>query len=367
MRTIRVLASVVCSTSLTACEAPTVPAPLADSGASYFPAATWRTADPVSAGFDRRAIDALRRDIDRGTYGSVDGVAVVRFGHVVLEHYNGWSPGQRHTMQSVTKSVTSLLFGIAASQHPSAATLDRPVLELFTQYPAIANLDDHKRALTLRHLLSMRTGMNFYEQPYAGSPLEELNRSTGDWVKYVLDRPMLEAPGQHWAYNSGAAIVMCGVIRELAGEPVNVFARRELFERIGVTSALWYVSAFDALPHCGGGLQLTLIDLARIGYLVLRGGAWSGTQVVPSDWLTASVQPYSTGASVFFSNSGASYGYYWWLFPDPGGSSTGVIAGSGNGGQWLFVVPSKDLVVAVIASSGDGLGILYDGVLASIR
>jgi CubicO group peptidase (beta-lactamase class C family) len=178
---------------------------------------------------------------------------------------------------------------------------------------------------------------------------------------------MLEAPGLRWGYNSGGSIVMCGVIREIVGEPIHVFARRELFEPIGVTSQLWYVSAFDALPHCGGGLSLKLSDLARIGYLVLRGGVWNGAQVVPSDWLTASVQPYSTGAPVFFSGFGSSYGYYWWLFPEPGGSNTGVIAASGSGGQWLFVVPSKDLVVAVIASNGDGLGLFYDGVLASLR
>ena len=89
---------------------------------------------------------------------------------------------------------------------------------------------------------------------------------------------------------------------------------------------------------------------------------------IPPAWLAASITPDSRGGPVFFSNYGSAYGYFWWLFPTRrGGNDTGVIAASGSGGQWLFVVPSLDLVVAIVASNGAGLDLMYDGVLSAIR
>jgi CubicO group peptidase (beta-lactamase class C family) len=209
--------------------------------------------------------------------------------------------------------------------------------------------------------------MDYWEQPYSDSPHDSLNRSTGDWTKFILDRRMTSTPGTTWAYNSGAAILTCSLIREIVKEPVSTFARRELFQPIGITSDTWFLSPFDGLPHCGGGLNLSTPDLARIGYLVLRNGKWGDKQVVPSAWITEMTRPYSSGSALYFANYGSKYGYFWWLFPETrNGSGAGVWAGSGTGGQWLFVVPSQDLVIALTASSGDGLDLLY-AVLAGVR
>lgn len=155
--------------------------------------------------------------------------------------------------------------------------------------------------------------MDFYEQPYDDSPLDQLNRSAGDWTKFILDRPMTGAPGNEWAYNSGAAILSGAVIREISGTNVDAFARTELFEPIGVRGETWFKSPFDGLPHCGGGLNLRTVDLARVGYLVLRGGAWGSRQIIPPAWLAASIAPDSRGGPVFFSNYGSAYGNFWAL------------------------------------------------------
>ena len=342
---------------------------LSDSGATYFPGAAWRHATPAQVGFDSARISALERDISGSRFGAIDALMVVRFGYLVVEHYNSWSPERAHTMQSVSKSVTSLLFGIVEAQHGGdRAILDRRVTDLLRRYEPFANDDPRKRALTLRHLLMMRTDMGFWEQPYAGSPLDQLNRSTGDWTRFILDRPMTGQPGKDWAYNSGAAILTCAVIRELTGENADALARRELFAPIGVVGESWFKSSYDGLPHCGGGLGLRPVDMTRIGYLVLRRGRWGDRQLVPSRWIDTSTAALSRGPELIFSSFNSGYGYFWWTFPTyRGGSDAGVIAASGSGGQWIFVVPSLDLVVAVAASNASGLDLLYDGVLASLR
>jgi CubicO group peptidase (beta-lactamase class C family) len=359
----------------TGCAQATAPAQLPgarqvdDSGAAYWPAAAWRAASPAALGMDTTQLAAMTRDIAAGRYGTVDGVIVVRFGWLGLERYFGWDAGTAHTLQSVTKSVTSLLYGIAtAGGTNDAGRLDRPVLDVFARYPAVANDDARKRALTMRDLLTMRTSMDFWEQPYPGSPLDVLNRSTGDWTKYILDRPMVGDPGTVWAYNSGAAILVGSAIREITGESPDAFARHALFAPLGIMGERWFRSPYDGLPHTGGGLYLRPLDLARIGYLVLRHGAWNGLQVVPRAWIDSSTRAVSQGAPVYFDQFGSGYGWFWWTFPTQrGGTGEGVIAASGSGGQWLFVVPSLDLVVAIVATNGHGLDLLYDGVLPAVN
>jgi CubicO group peptidase (beta-lactamase class C family) len=340
-----------------------------DSGEDYFPGEEWRTATPAQLDLDAGRINALIDNAQSGRFGSLHGLIVVRNGYVAVEEYFNWTPSQAHTMQSISKSVTSLLFGLVHQQHAAATPLNRTVLDMLPQYAGrLTNVDARKQSLTLRHMLTMRTGIDFYEQPYEGSPLAELNQSRGDWVKLVLDRPMRSAPGSEWAYNSGSPIVMCGLMRDLTGEGVDAFAQRELFDPIGVRDAWWYRSPFDGLPHCGGGLNLRPMDLARIGYLVLREGRWGSRQLVSKSWIEDSTAPHSTGSSLIFSSFNSSYGYYWWGFPDRrGGTNRTVIAASGSGGQWLFVVPDLDLVVAIVAENGAGLDLFYDGVLPAIK
>jgi CubicO group peptidase (beta-lactamase class C family) len=353
-------------TLIAGCNKAQVVAPLADSGTAYVPGAVWRTAAPAAAGVDPVRLARIQADVANGRFGAIDGLVVIRFGHLIHEHYGaGWSATRSHTLQSVSKSVTGLLYGMASGG--SAAALDLKVVDVMSRYAPIANRDGNKDALTMRHLLTMRTSMDYWEQPYPDSPHDSLNRSRDDWTRFILGRRMTGTPGTTWAYNSGAAILTCSVIREIAREPVVSYARRELLAPLGITSGSWFVSPFDSLPHCGGGLSLSPPDLARIGYLVLRRGKWGDKQLVPEAWIATMVQPVTTGSSIFFASHGAGYGYFWWLFPETrNGAGHGVYAGSGSGGQWLFVIPSKDLVIAVAASDGNGLDLLYD-LLGALR
>jgi len=323
-------------------------------GASYFPTAEWRTASPGQVGIDEARINSLAQRMQSNTIPGLNSLVIIREGYLVFERYfNGSSSSDVHTMQSVSKSVTSLIAGIAADQGKLDVTAS--IFDVLPTYQDLTVTDPRKRNVTLRQLLEMRSGINFYEQPYAGSPLERLNNSRDDWVRIALEPPMNANPGELWQYNSGGVIVIAAAVRRLTGVPFHVYARTQLFSRIGVTSALWYVSYYDSLAHAGGGLNLRALDLARIGYLVLRNGRWGSDQIVSEAWLRASLTPVTSGVTNYGAHR-TDYGRLWWLFAIDANGSTGnrseaIYVGIGNLNQWLFVVPRYDLVVVVTGQS----------------
>jgi CubicO group peptidase (beta-lactamase class C family) len=320
---------------------------------------------------DQSKLDDLSSQIESHRISTLNGLVVVRHGYVVHEQYsNGSSENQLHEMQSVTKSVTSLLMGIAIDQG-KIASVDAKALDFFPDYRDFKNLDDRKRAVTLKSLLTMQSGIDFYEEPYPGSPLEQLNNSRGDWLRIIFDQPMNAAPFERWQYNSGGVIGLGGVINRAAGVSADQFARQNLFEPIGINSFYWFSGNPNGLPHMGGGLSLRARDLARIGYLVLRKGKWGDRQIVSEQWLNESTMHHVRHPRTFGSHP-LDYGYLWWLLPLDNQSSSGwdddIITASGAKGQWLFIVPKYDLVVAATSSGAflDPLNFLYSSILPAI-
>ena len=348
---------------------------LGQDAATYWPGTSWRTATPAEVGVDASAIGSLVSRLRSGSLGAEHALVIVRKGYLITdEYFAGWTADSIHTEQSVTKSVASLLTGIAIARG-DIRSVDQPLVELLNRYAPIAALDDRKRALTVRDLLTMRTGMDWNEDQYPGSPLETLNNLRTDWLRFVVDWPMREQPGTRWQYNSGGVIALGGAIGVAGGMNTADYARTHLFRPIGIEGDKWYRGFPDALPHTGGGLFLSTRDLARVGYLVLRRGRWNTTQIVTDSWITESTRPIVT-PTYRLGGRTSSYGYLWWLYTLTGGQPDAttadiVIAASGAQGQWLFIVPRYDLVVAInagITSGPDpGLNILFDHVLPAMR
>lgn len=363
-----------------ACRDAAGPAPvplLGDDAATYWPSSEWRTTNPARVGIDEDRLGRLLERLRANAMPGVDEVVIVRRGYLVVdERFNGWRQDSIHTMQSVTKSVTSLLTGIAIARGELRG-VDQSVLDLFPSYANIANVDDRKRALTVRDLLTMRTGLDWSEAAYEGSPLQQLNQSSTDWLRFVLDWPMRETPGTRWEYNSGGVILLGGAIGIRAGVNTADFARTHLLRPIGIIGDKWIRGYPDLLPHTGGGLYITTLDLARIGYLVLRDGRWGDTQVVRAEWIAESTRPVVFGPRTFNSHP-TDYGYLWWLLPLDGVAGhtrtrdETVITAAGARGQWLFVVPRHDLVVAVTSTIVNGnegapLDFFYADILPATR
>jgi CubicO group peptidase (beta-lactamase class C family) len=332
---------------------PVEPVPV--DGAAYWPAAEWRRATPEQVGLDAGRIAGLVERLRGNQIPSIHSLLVVRQGYLAVEEYfNGSTAESVHTLQSVTKSVTSLLLGIAMDQG-AVASVDRPVIGFFPEYSDLRNLDDRKRAMTLRDILTMRTGLDWSEDPYEGSPLQALNATRTEWIRFVLDWPMREAPGTRFEYNSGGVIVLGGVIYNTTGLVADEFARRNLFDPIGVGPATWYTGGPNGLPHMGGGLNLRAKDMARLGYLVLRDGRWRTRQVISPAWLAASLAPAVLRPRTF-AGFPVDYGFLWWLLPLDGQGPTGarnetIYTAAGAQGQWIFVIPKHDLVIVVTAGT----------------
>jgi CubicO group peptidase (beta-lactamase class C family) len=161
-----------------------------------------------------------------------------------------------------------------------------------------------------------------------------------DSLRFVLDRPIVVEPGSRWNYNGGTTALLGHLIAAGTGMPLLAFSREKLFEPLGIRDLEWILMS-NGEPAGASGLRLRPRDLAKIGQLVLDRGRWNGRQIVPAEWLEESFKPR---ASV---EDGLQYGYQWWL----GQSPEPWIAGFGNGGQRLSIVPGRDLVVVIMAGN----------------
>jgi CubicO group peptidase (beta-lactamase class C family) len=299
----------------------------------------WSIATPSEAGLDAARMTGLVQRIRAGRYGRMTSLLVLRDDRLVVEEYfNGWSSGRSHMLQSVTKSVTALLTGIAVQR--GQLTLDDRVTPYFPQYEPIPG-DPRKRAITVGDLLTMRSGLDWDESIYAGSPLQRLNDCRCDWLRFVLDWPMRDAPGTRWEYISGNTILLGGLLGASTGERLDRFAATALFAPLRITSDTWARGLPDGLPHAGGGLSLRPRDIAKLGVLVLDEGRWQSDTVVRPDWIRLITSRVTGGVRTWAAHS-FDYGYGWWRTSDGGRD---VIAAAGAMGQWIFVVPSARLVM----------------------
>jgi CubicO group peptidase (beta-lactamase class C family) len=337
------------------------------------PAQEWPTAAPAKVGLDAAGLAALDSDLAAGKYGLVDSLLVIRCGKQAFEHgyerdydkiygerakttgplnhdlhgpYNYFStdfhPYYRHsdlhTMQSVSKTVTSITIGVAMQRGEFKADLDAPILPYFEGYQ-IANLDDRKRRITLRNLLTMTAGLEWHEDLAYDDPRNsaDVMEATHDWVQYVIDQPMAGEPGKAFVYNSGVTELLAHIFKKVTGTNVDEYAADYLFQPMGM-HYFWKHSP-KALPDTEGGLYLASRDLARIGALFLQNGVWDGKQIVGRDWIKQSVAP-----AVAVGEGGWKYGFQWWLVPYGKSKEKLAWAAHGFGGQQLIIVPEYDLI-----------------------
>jgi CubicO group peptidase (beta-lactamase class C family) len=309
---------------------------------TYWPTEGWRTSTPEEQGMDPQKLEAMLAEIkDREI--NLHSFLIIRNGYLVSETYFGpYDQDTKHEMQSVGRSWTSALIGIAMDKG-YIDTVDQRIVDFFPER-TFANMDQRKEAMTLEDVLTMRTGLEWQELPGA---FEQMQKSP-DWVQYILDRPMIEQPGTRWNYCSICSHVLTAVIYETTGINPRDFAEENLFRPLGISGVSWIADP-DGIPLGAGGFMLTPRDMAKLGYLYLRNGQWDGQQIVSSDWISQSTQTYSVV------NEHLGYAYHWVTIPEMKGYTA-----SGGGGQIILVLPEDDLVIVTTANTEESIFELID-------
>jgi CubicO group peptidase (beta-lactamase class C family) len=298
----------------------------------YWPTEGWRTSTPEEQGFDSGKL-AEGLQAMQGIH--LDSLLIIRNGYVVLDAYfYPYDNTIPHKLASVTKSVMTTLISIAADQ--GKLQLDQPMVSFFPDR-TIANLDDRKERVTVRHLASM---MNGFESGCLAGDEPTLNamRANPDWVQAALDREMVQEPGTGFCYDSPGMHLLSAILQEATGMTALDFARQNLFEPLGIREVFWQ-SDPQGYTHGWGDLYLKPRDAAKIGYLWLNSGVWEGKQVVSASWVAGSVKAHSDAGE-------DGYGYGWWVSED---SYFAV----GRGGQYIRVYPSFNALVVTTASGFD--------------
>lgn len=296
-----------------------------------WPTQGWHRSSPEAQGMDSSILAEAFDEIRRRQI-PIHSLAIVRNGYLVLDAYFWpFQDNLLHDTASVTKSVTSTLVGAAIGQHRLSG-VTQPVTQALGA-PTITNLDLRKERLTVEHLLTMTSGLDCHHKQ--GEITLAQMRASPDWTQFMLDLPMVAEPGSVYEYCSGGMHLLSGIISKASGSSALDFARRTLFAPLGIDRAGWPSDA-QGVSHGWGDLRLQPRDMAKIGYLWLRGGQWERRQLIPSDWMRAAVQVQSRPGP------GTGYGYGIWIYPD---RSPPIFEALGRGGQRISVVPSKDLVV----------------------
>jgi len=324
-------------------------------------AAAWSTASPEDAGFSADLPDKLDAGIRSGLLGGVHAVLVSRDERLVLQRYyqgadESWGrplgtvtfgPDTLHDLRSVTKSLVGLLYGIALDRG-FVPPPDAPLLAQFPEYPDLA-ADPARVRLTIANALTMTMGFAWDEQrPYTDPTNSEIAMENApDRNRYILDRPIVAAPGTRWIYGGGAVALLGTLIARGTGATLPEFARQALFAPLGIDQFEW-AEGSDGVASAASGLRLRPRDLLRIGTLVLANGQWGGHQVVSRAWLDASFKPaIPTG-------DGLEFGRLWYLGEAATPALAGPrrwIAGFGNGGQRLWLMPDARLAVAILCGN----------------
>jgi CubicO group peptidase (beta-lactamase class C family) len=339
---------------------------------TLWPTKGWATATPVSVGLDERVLDGLDKELAGGKFSLVDSFSVFRCGKKVYERtyahdytkiygkqakekgplnarltgrYNYFDPDwhpyyhgtDMHTMQSVSKTVTSVIIGVAMNRGDFKAGVDAPVLKYF-DVAKVKNVDERKRRMTLRDVLTMTARLEWLEDVPYDDPRSDasLMEATDDWVQYVIDKPMAAEPGKVFNYSSGVTELLAYIFKKETGQDIDDYGEKYLFAPLGIKHH-WKRTYMEVIDT-EGGLYLNGSDLAKIGYLYLHDGVWEGKQIVSKEWVAESLKGYIDAEGDY------KYGYKWWLLKRTDRPGY-VWMARGFGGQRMMVFPEEGLIV----------------------
>ncbi len=309
----------------------------------------WSTASLAEVGLDVQPISALIEKIlnavpSRDNPVNIHSLLIARHGKLVLEEYfYGFHKDRPHDMRSASKTFAPLLIGLAR-ENGANISVDAPVESFFPEYKPFGHPDERKSRITVRHLMTMTSGLNCRGQ-WDEDPMQQQTEQP-DWYKFTLDMPMARDPGGEQAnYCSADTNLLGGIVRKATGQWLP-----EFFDQHVARPLQMRPFHMNLMPtedgYLGGGLYLRPRDQLKLGQLYLSGGMWNGRRIISRRWAQDSVARHAQFQPIFDIDAGHGYGYGWHVRDHKAGGRVfhDYYAG-GNGGQLIIVVPELDMVV----------------------
>ncbi|CAB1063136.1 hypothetical protein D1BOALGB6SA_7919 [Olavius sp. associated proteobacterium Delta 1] len=299
----------------------------------------WETSSLRDESVEQVKLHEMMHEILAGNSRYVHSILLIKNGKLIFEEYFfGYSRDTNHFLASVSKSVTSLIIGLAINKGyvPDVDTL---AYEFFPDYKR-SKWVKQKYPIRLKHMLTMTAGLNWdalsHRRSHPGHTTYQMYASD-DPIQFVLNRNLSQIPGQKFYYNSGLTILLGEIVRRESGMYIDEFSGKYLFSALEISDYSWDQFP-DGTVQTDGGLHLRPRDMAKIGYMMLKKGSWRGKQIVSREWVAESTQTHTNGI-------GVGYGYQWWRGKAFINSQTiEVLYASGHGGQKIFIIPQLDLV-----------------------
>jgi CubicO group peptidase (beta-lactamase class C family) len=326
-----------------------------EQAAPPWPTAGWQASTPEEQGIDPGALAAL---VEEGATQNLDSMLIIRHGRIVLDaYYAPYSAALPHVVNSVTKALTGTLAAIALKDGLLQSP-DQAVMPFFADH-IVTDPDTRKSAITLQTLFDMTSGLD-WQEPFGGVPrsMIDMDRSRNQ-IDFVLNRPMADAPGERFNYNSGGTHLVSAIVAKVTGMTTEAYAAAKLFGPLGITAWTWRRDP-QGISTGGYGLVLHPYDMAKFGYLYLRGGVWDGQQVVPAEWVDkvnhAVVDMHTSFAPEL------RYANFFWAVPE-----RHIYWASGYHCQLVIVYPALDLVAVTTGKDECRVRTLTTAIAQSVK
>lgn len=256
---------------------------------------------------------------------------------IIEEYFKGYSVDKPHDLRSTTKSIRSILVGIAIDKG-FIEDINDPISKYLKHPKPKKNLDSQKEQITIKHLLIMSSGLDCNDWDKKSKGQEDKVYKKKDWLQYTLDLPMVNSPGKVSNYCSMGTVLLAELISQASKMPIDEFAQTHLFDPLGISNVEWGHTTDKEVISAARRLYLTPRSMAKIGQLILNKGKWKGQQIVPEKWIVESTSPQTK-------ITGMDYGYLWWNIPFNVKEKYFMSkTATGNGGQYIIAFPELDMV-----------------------
>jgi CubicO group peptidase (beta-lactamase class C family) len=301
------------------------------------------------ASYNKDLIRAMNKKIAEKDFKDISSVVVIKEGTLLLEEYfNGSDRSSLHDPRSVGKSFAATMLGIAIAE--GFIQNEEQKLSAFYPLKNYQNYSAKKANVSLKDLMTMSSGFAGNDADTASKGNEENMYPTQDWVKFALDLPMQNPTSavKEWSYFTAGVVVLGDVLQKTVPDGLEAYADKKLFAPLGITQYQWQYTP-QKVANTAGGIRLRALDFAKYGQLYKNGGLWDKQQIIPADWVQASLAKQVARTE---QKDGGYYGYLFWNDSIQSGQQSFEVAyASGNGGNKIFIFKDIPVVIVITAKA----------------